>query len=285
LPVPDIETAIKKWGGKDLTWKIMALNTSTGNGTDPFIAVRASSSDIVFGVGSWSLRECSLQPLLMKFQQRDPQRFAAIIGTDANWLSQTMREPCKISSKLALERMIHGPGVLTGTWRSRFRNLGYEPAFQHVQVEQMMLQVEKAQAEASSLGLESEQGVAFSQDVIMRHSSLRTKLQEDYQQDLAAFTHQTGQQPDEEVRLLVLMNRSIQWNSANESESPEEAARFDAQARLLAQGSGVVAGRQYELSDYGIGLTDVRTGLEVPRHTDPAILQKLAGGWIPGAGG
>lgn len=285
LPVPDIETAIKNWGGKDLTWKILALNTSTDNGTDPFIAVHASSSDIAFGIGRWSLRDCGLQPLLMKFQDRDRQRFAEIIGPDTDWLSQTVRAPCKVSSKLALERMIHGPGGLTEAWQSRFRSLGNEPAFQHVQVEQMMLQVEKAQAEASTLGLESEQGVAFSHEVIMRPSSLRTKLQEDYRRDLAAFTHQTGQQPDEEVRLLVLMNRSIQWNSANESGSPDETARFDAQVRLLAEGSGVVSGRQYDLSDYGIGLTDVRTGLEVPRHTDPAILQKLAGGWIPGAGG
>ncbi len=285
LPVPDVETAIKKWGGTNLTWKIVALQTSLTSGTDPFVAVHSSSNDIVFGIGSWSLRECNLQPLLMKLQERDPKRFAEIIGPDAVWLSETMRKPCPISSKAALQRMIQGSEGLTEVWRTRLRNLGYEPEFQHVQVEQMTVQVEKAQAEASTLGLESERGVAFCQDVVMRHSSLRTALQEDYRRDLAAFTHQTGQRPDEEVKLLLLMNLSIKWNSMQAGEFPEEAARFDAQARLLAEGNGFVSGRQYDLSDYGIGLTDLRTSLEMPRHTDPAILQKLAEGWIPGANG
>ncbi len=286
LSVEDIAIAIKKWGADDLTWKIMALNTALANGTDPFIAVHASSNDVVFGIGNWSFRDCSLQPLLVKFQARNPTRFAEIMGPDTNWLSRTVRMSCQVSSAEALKRMLDSSGALTGVWRSRFQSLGNEHAFQHVQVEQMALQVEKAQREASILGLESEQAVAFCQDAVMRNGdSMRTKLREDYLRDLAAFTQKTGQRPDEEVKLLVLMNRSINWRSETISGSAEETARFDDQARLLAEGNGVVSGRPYDLHDFGIGLTDFQTGVEVRRHSQPATLRKLAAGWIPSEDG
>ncbi len=149
LPVEDIKAAIAAWGGDALVWgQIMLTASIEAGGTDPFPFVRATSQDIQFGSGSWSLRECSLQPVLLKFQQQDGKRFAEIIGTDVQWLSKTMSAPCEASAKAALQRMLDGSGHLSALWRSRLRNLGNEHTFQHVQVEQVALDVTKTRRRA-----------------------------------------------------------------------------------------------------------------------------------------
>src|SRR5208337_1623917 len=67
LSSQDITASIANWGGDALAWGEMTLTASIeAGGTDPFPFVRAVNQDIQFGSGTWGLRECSLQPVLLQ---------------------------------------------------------------------------------------------------------------------------------------------------------------------------------------------------------------------------
>ena len=272
LSVEDVKKAIAIWGGDDVVWgEIMLTGTIEAGGTDPFSFVRTANQDIQFGSGVWSLRECTLQPLLLQFQKQDPQRFAEIVGADAEWLDKTMSGPCDESAKTALQRMLDA-GHLSALWRSRFRNLGYEPSFQHVQVRQMEVEVSEARSQASALGLQSDQAVAFlTAPAIRSLISAAPKFRESYLQDVANFTGQNARAPGEQERLLILKNRTIESWNAQPGNSARATPDFVPLVNLFYDGSGTVAGRQYDLDEFGIG----------PGGAEPCRKSKLSG---PAAG-
>src|SRR5271165_3873527 len=281
LPVADIKAAIAFWGGSSLAWKTMMMTASIeAGGTDPFLFVHATGNDILFGAGSSSLRGCSLQPMLAKFQERDPRLFASIVGKeDDEWLSKALRAPCDASSSMLRERLLEASGALRRAWREKFRVLGYEPAFQHVQVEAMTRSLEQAQAQASALGMSSDQAVAFLAYVPTQAGpAMISSQQQSFTQDVAAFKRQVGREPDEQEKLLMLANRI---DTPLKTAAPPFTPVFLAKAALLSGGEGTVLGRAYDLADFGIGLTDSRTGVEIPVHHDKEILAKLASGSIP----
>lgn len=277
LSVAEVKAAIASWGGDPLVWKLILLTaTLETGGTDPFPAIHATSKDLYFGAGSWSLGECSLQPLLLKFQKRDQKRFAEIFGADTQWLSKTVSGPCAVSSQAILKRVLDDSGHLQPTWRDRFRKLGYEHSFQRVQVNHMMLSTASAQSAANALGLQSEQALAFCYDIAEAQGA-NTIIQQgrNFSNDVAAFQQRIGRQPDEQEKLLMLANRVIQRD--------EEASAI-ARASLLSHGHGVLFGATYHLEDFGIGMQDAQTGADLPLNNDPTILQLLRDGWIPSAG-
>jgi uncharacterized protein YkwD len=282
LPVAEIEAAVAGWGGDPLMWKTILLTaTIEAGGTDPFPFVRAGNDDVYFGIGSWSLRGCGLQPLLLRFQQRDRKRFAEIVGDDTEWLSKTISAPCEASSTAALQRMLEPPGVLRPEWRERLRRLGNEPEFQHVEVEQMIFGMQQAQSLASQLGLTSEQAVAFCYDAAVQAGAAAIRRQkQNFSADVAGFQQQIGREPDQQEQLLMLANRVIQWRK--QAPFPQSAPAFIARATLLSQGQGTVLGQHYSLDDFDIGLRDTQTGIEVPVHNDPAILRQLEDARLPG---
>jgi uncharacterized protein YkwD len=285
LSVADIKSALADWGGDPLVWKLILLTaTIETGGTDPFPAIFATSNDMYFGVGSWSLGNCSLQPLLLRFQKRDEKRFAEIFGADTQWLTKTVSKPCQVSSPAILKRVLDDSGHLQPTWRDRFRRLGHEHSFQRVQVRQMMAWIGPAQNAASTFGLQSEQGLAFCYDEVESHGSNAIMRQrQNLSMDVAAFQQQIGRPPDEQEKLLMLANRMIQRNQEG-GRNPMFTATSVARDTLLSQGHGTVFGSSYNLEDFGIGFQDAQTGVDLPLNNDPAILQQLRDGWIPSEG-
>jgi uncharacterized protein YkwD len=285
LSVAAIKAAMVSWGGDPLVWKLILLTaTLEAGGTDPFPAIHATAKDLYFGAGSWSLSECSLQPLLLKFQKRDQKRFAEIFGADTQWLSKTISGPCEASSQAVLKRILDDSGHLQPTWRDRFRKLGYEQSFQRVQVDQMMSRMASAQGAANALGLRSEQALAFCYDVAEAHGANSIiRQRRNFSNDVAAFQERIGRPPDEQEKLLMLANRLIQRD--NESgRNPTFASPSIARATLLSQGQGVVFGTHYDVEDFGIGMQDTQTGADLPLNNDPTVLQQLQDGWIPSEG-
>jgi uncharacterized protein YkwD len=255
LSVKDVKDALAAWGGDDVVWgEIMLTASIVAGGADPFSFVRAANQDIQFGAGAWSLRVCDLQPVLLQFQQRNPKRFAEIMGADTQWLSETMGSSCQASTQAALHRMLDNSGRLSAQWRSRFEDLGEEPSFQHVQVEQLQLDVNRARTLAATLGLQSDQATAFLAAPAVRSVlSATPTLRENYQQGVASLTQRNGRAPDERSRLLVLKDRTIEsWKGQTET-SPEAKSNFISLVNLLSDGTGMVSGRQYDLDEFGIG--------------------------------
>jgi uncharacterized protein YkwD len=285
LSVAEIKAAMVSWGGDPLVWKLILLTaTLEAGGTDPFPAIHETSNDMYFGAGNWSLGECSLQPLLLKLQQRDQKRFAEIFGADTQWLSKTISGPCEASSPAVLKRVLDDSGHLQPTWRDRFRKLGYEHSFQRVQVDQMTSRTASAQGAANVLGLQSEQALAFCYDVAEAHGANAIIGQgRNFSNDVAAFQERIGRKPDEQEKLLMLANRLIQRD--NESgRNPTLTSPSIARASLLSQGQGVVLGTHYDVEDFGIGMQDTQTGADLPLNNDPTVLQQLEDGWIPSEG-
>jgi uncharacterized protein YkwD len=285
LSVAEIKAAIANWGGDPLVWKLVLLTaTIETGGTDPFPAIHATSQDLYFGAGSWSLSECSLQPLLLKLQNRDQKRFAEIMGADTQWLSKTLSGPCEVSSQAILKRILDDSGHLQPTWRDRFRKLGYEHSFQRVQVDQMMPWMASAQNAANALGLQSEQALAFCYDVAEAHgANTIIRQRQNLLMDVAAFQQRIGRQPDEQEKLLMLANRFIQRDKES-GRNPMSTASSIARTTLLSQGQGVVFGTHYDVEDFGIGMQDTQTGADLPLNNDPTVLQQLQDGWIPSEG-
>jgi uncharacterized protein YkwD len=283
--VAEIKAAMVSWGGDPLIWKLILLTaTIETGGSDPFPAIRATSKDIYFGVGSWSLGDCTLQPVLLKFQTRDQKRFAEIIGPDTKWLSNTLSGPCEASSQAILKRVVDDSGHLRPAWRARLRKLGYEHSFQRMQVDQMMLVMRSAQDATNTLGLQSEQALAFSYNVAEAHgANTIIRQRQNLSLDVAAFQQQIGRQPDEQEKLLMLANRVLQPAKDSGGNSMFTAS-FIARATLLSQGQGEVFGTHYNLEECGIGMQDVQTGADLPLNNDPTVLQQLRDGWIPSEG-
>ncbi len=255
LSVKDVKDALAAWGGDDVVWgEIMLTASIEAGGADPFSFVRTVNQDIQFGAGTWSLRECDLQPVLLRFQQRDRKRFAEIIGPDTEWLGKTLTSPCEASANAVLPRVLDKSGHLSAEWRSKFQDLGDEPSFQHVQVEQMQLDVNKARTLAGALGLQSNQAVAFlAAPAIRSLVSAVPKLRERYLQDVASFTRQNGRAPSEQEKLLILKNKTIESWKGQPGTPPEAEANFVSLVDLLSNGTGIVSGRRYDLDEFGIG--------------------------------
>ena len=282
LSLADIKAAIASWGGRPLGWKANMMTASIeAGGTDPFLFVQATNQDIMFGAGSWSLRGCSLQPLLLKLQQRNPQLFAGIFGKDdSEWLNKALSSPCKASSSMVLERMLEGPGVLRRPWREKFRKLGDEPAFQRVQVKEMTHSLAQAQAQASALGLRSDQAVAYSAYVAAQAGAgAIASQQESFTQEVVAFKQKAGREPDEQEKLLILGNLVA---ASLKAATPPFTPILLAKASLLSRGEGTVLGRHYDLRDFGIGLNDHQTGVKLPVHQDKEIPPKPVSSGAPG---
>ena len=251
--VTDVQAAMNHWGGSDLAWQAMLLTSLLDDGgTDPFSAVRVVNGNITFGTGSWSLRECTLQPLLLKFQQHDPERFAAIMGQDTEWLTKTMQLPCKDSFTIASERLLGSPNSLDHTWRNRFMQVGNEHAFQHVQVEQMVRPTDAAQSLALQFGLQSQRAALFCYDMALElGSDAMEEASASVLQDVAAYQKQFGREPDEQERLATMAVRMIEQESG-QSLSSEASAAFVSRVTLFSQGVGTVGGRYYDLNELGI---------------------------------
>jgi hypothetical protein len=294
IPISEIKAAIDDWGGGPTVWKIIALTAAieTG-GTDPFTFVYALPRDVWFGIGTWSLQECSLQPVLLSFQEKNPDLFKQILGDGASLLTKAASAPCKPSHLPTqssnsevndfIEAAIERPRMLRPVWKQRMTALGRDPQFQHVQVVAMMRWVDMAKSTADLFGLTSEQGLAFCYGTIRSVGAARIRLRHDaFLKDVTAFEKQLGRPPDQQEQLLILANRVIESDKRGGAFHNQQ---FINEVTLLSRGSGVAYGHMYSLADYDIGFTDVTTGADIPLRNDSAILQRLESGWMPSGSG
>jgi len=279
LAPEEVEAAFQRWGGDTLTWKIVDLTglLETGN-TEPFVTVTGLGSlhDVFFGVAGWSLRVCTLQPLLLRFRAVDGPRFDSIMGADANRLIDILKAPCPASSKSAVGEMLDESGSLVEPWKTRLKILAQEPLFQRVQVDQLVPLVQRAKEKAAEFGLNSERAVAFFYDLIVQSGPVQaSRLRNDYLKDTAAFAAIVGRQPDEIERLLMIANRNVENTNS----------RFGKDVRsrrlMIALGAGYVHGKEFDLDRLGIGLSNYITGEAIQVQNDPDLLEKLRKGWLP----
>ncbi len=117
--------------------------------------------------------------------------------------------------------------------------------------------------------MQSDQAVAFLNAPAVRSLvGASPKLGERYSQDVANFTRQNGRAPDEQERLLILKNQTIESWKEQPGNSPEATSNFVSLVNLLGDGSGTVIGRHYDLDEFGIAPVSGPNGSE-PKSPEP----------------
>ncbi len=277
LQPDDVTKALDSWKADDLAWKVIAL-TSSMEGRDLFSNISdIQGQDIEFGLAFWSIKACTLQPLLAAFRTRDEKLFDSILTQDTHWFLDAINEPCHPpSGESLIHKMLDDSGQIQASWRGTLLALSSEPVFQHVQVEFLLPRFEAAKQSAIEANLQSERAVALLYYLNFKSglNSMR-KGMKDYQADADSFSKAVHRPPDEQESLLLISNRSSQrW--------PAPFVRFiRAQQLIIASGEGDFGGRHFDLAAIGIELRSFATGQPIVVHNDASILRKLREGWLP----
>ncbi len=159
--------------------------TSTLEGGRPFnlanIKGNFDGQGVSVGLMQWTLGAGSLQKLLRKFLQREPDRFRAVFDSAAAELESLLGADENVAANLAKHRTYANTvmndayyvtvgktqkrrGKLAAPWRIRFERLVAEPAFQRIQIEAIRGSMGRAVAYCRKLGLVSDRALVLSFD-------------------------------------------------------------------------------------------------------------------------
>lgn len=274
-----VDRALAQVTSDPLTWKAVLLTAEIeAGGRDPFgIALgNPGAGDIEFGIGFWSLRGETLQPVLKRMREADVEHFDRIMGDDRQaviqWLDMSRDDASAFVRQRMLDRSVFR---VAEPWKSRFRALGAETAFQRVQMREMeRLWVNRTRRVLPQLDLRSERAFAFVYDAMIQQGlSALTSLRVNAAFD--GFEREIGRKPDEQEKLLLLANVASE-------RTPVQLRNIVRERRLaFALGEGRVYGRRVNLLNAGFGMRDIGTGALVPLVNDRAVLQRLTDGWRP----
>jgi hypothetical protein len=270
----EVQQALDHWEADKLFWKIIVLTGRVEfGGRDPFSSVTGGFDGMSFGIGSWSVRSGTLMPLLSKMRSLDLTLFDQIMAPDQEFVVEWLKQPAERALELTRQRMLaKGSSDVSGLWKTRFATLGRTPEFQRVQVDELRPRMEKAREVCVSLGLHSERALAFIFDTAFSQGLGFTRY---LAQDQEAFARVITRQPDEEEKLLLLVNRA-----SNRVPVP---LREQLRQRYLAfaTGEGVVFGSVIDLDQAGLGMFDLKSGEPIPLVDDAATRKRLTDGWLP----
>lgn len=275
-----VDQALARVTSDPLAWKAVLLTAEIeAGGRDPFgiVVGNPGTGDIEFGIGFWSLRGETLQPILKRMREADAERFDQIMGEDRQAVLQWLDMPRDDASAFVRQRMLVR-SIAFGVaepWKSRFRALGAETAFQRIQMREMdRLWVSRTRRVVPQLDLRSERAFAFVYDTMIQQglsavTSARVRAAFD------GFESRVGRKPDEQEKLLLLANVA--------SERASFRRRDDIRQRRLAfaLGEGTVYGRRVNLLNAGFGMRDLDSGAPLALVNDRAVVQRLTDGWLP----
>jgi hypothetical protein len=272
----EVEQELAKWNTDMLSWKIIVLTGRVEFGSrDPFSSVVGSIDDtgISFGIGLWDVRHGTLLPLLSKMRALDSVNFDQIMAPDQKFVEEWLKQPADRALELTQRHILReGSSDVSGTWKTRFAELGRTPEFQRVQVDALHPRVNAARELCVELGLHSERAVAFLYDTAFSQGNGFTFS---FKQDQRSFGRIIGRQPDEQEKLLLLANRAS-------NRVPQPLRSFMRQRYVaFASGRGAVHGVLIDLNHAGLGMFDFESGRSVTLVNDGAMLKRLKDGWLP----
>jgi len=204
-----------------------------------------------FGLLQWNFGTGSLQPLLLEFARRQPQRFAAIFGPHAAQLRQVLGQTP--AEQLRFARSINDARKRIGPpWSGYFGQLAADPAFQQIQLQQVRQRMNRAIAQTRQLGLRSERGLALLFDNITQNGAAwpqRRNRAALIQQRRAALEQHQGR-PASELELLEIIA-----NVVADTVLPRWRENVRHRRMTIVNGRGRVHGRIFDL-ERDFGLTD-----------------------------
>jgi putative peptidoglycan binding protein len=238
---------------KPLAFRVLALTGSFETNApvpDCFAGLSGNFDDqgISFGVLQWNLGQQSLQPLLSEALARYPAMMDRVFHTNLQVLKAVLSAP--LQDQLDWAQSIQDPRFrLVEPWRGMFKTLGRQPEFQDIEQAHATTTLSDAKALCLAYGLESERAVALMFDILTQNGSISPLVQAQIQQDYTLLPAAAPWADLEVERMRIVAVRRAaasrpQW-------------QMDVRSRKLtvANGTGVVHGRQYDLEAmYGIRL-------------------------------
>lgn len=200
---------------------------------------------ISFGVCQWNIGQGTLQPLLQRMFEEQTDIAKSIFQENFETLAKL--GTADISEQLAFARSIQSNDQLIEPWLGMFLSLGRVPEFQSIQADAAAGTFKSALEVCGQFGLTSERGAALMFDILVQNGSVVPAAADSIRQRIANLAPGS----DNEVARMVIIA-----NSVADSSNASSAADVRTRKLAIAQGSGTVHGRYYDLAEmFGIRLT------------------------------
>ncbi|HEY3783136.1 MAG TPA: peptidoglycan-binding domain-containing protein [Fimbriimonadaceae bacterium] len=201
-----------------------------------------------FGCLQWNWGQRTLQPLIQEMDQQNSSIIDEYFGANAATLRQALGE--SLQQQLSWLNTIQDSGFhIQQPWHDQFSALGYDPAFQQIEVQAAQQRYNAAVGWCSTYNVTSERAVALMFDINVQDGSISQATQQLIQQDIQNLQSTGDPSQDEVAKLVIIANRR--------ADAANPAAQADVRARKLtiANGQGTVHGIAYNIqNDFGITL-------------------------------
>jgi hypothetical protein len=235
---------------EDLSYRSLALTGAFETSQPPPDCFAGITGDfdgqaISYGALQWNIGQGSLQPLLLKMDEENPEIVEEIFADHCSEFREILQSPHE--QQMEWGRSIQDPIrlVLREPWRGLFKSLGRNKKFQQIQVQAADRLYDAAQDLASDYDLKSERAVALMFDIKVQNGSIYSYVREQILRDFDQLPDDEG----EEERLIIVANTRA------EASNPRWVEDVRNRKLTIARGEGVVHGMHYNLEeDYGICL-------------------------------
>ena len=204
-----------------------------------------------FGLMQWNFGSGSLQPLLLEFAQRHPQRFNTIFGSDSSRFLQILHHSQK--EQMRFVRSINDKRKrIVEPWASRFGQLANDSLFQSIQLRHIRRSMNFAVNHARRLGLRSERGLALMFDNVTQNGPGWPRVRSRaalIQQRCAAIQQRMGRPPTEREFLEIIANVIADTVNPRWSEDVRRRRMTIVRGRGRVHGENRDLGREFGLAD------------------------------------
>jgi len=255
IGTPAPEPAIKS---EPLNVRCLALTGSFETGLPPPDCFAGLSGDfdgqgISLGVCQWNFGQGSLQPLLSEMSRAH----ADIVDNIFHDYAEEFRHVISVSQQdqLAWTRSIQDARHrIAEPWRGLLKTLARCEEFQAIQAASADRMFKAAAALCRTYQVTSERAFALMFDITVQNGSINDVVKSQIERDFAQLPGAESLAALEVARLRIVANRRA---AAGNSQWIED---IRTRKVTIANGEGVVHGRQYSLEDqYGINLTPFAT--------------------------
>ncbi len=263
------EQPVQRGSLKALAWRALSLTGSFETGTDEpnnfaGLAGNFDGQGISFGALQWNIGQQTLPKLLIEINRQQAPLIRRTFGASYSTLNQVLDQNKK--QQMAWAKSIQNSKfVLHDPWRRAFKKLGTRYAFQKVQVEHADHLFQSALTLCKQYRVRSERAVALMFDILVQNGGIKKKTEAKIVSDFQALPH-TGDAA-EVARLRIIANRVA------ESAKAQWVADVRNRKLTIANGTGTVHGKHYNLAERGISLVDYMTRKPLganPDATPPA---------------
>lgn len=204
-----------------------------------------------FGALQWNLGQGTLQPMFTSMLSGHADVCSTVCGDNLDVFTKmlAMQRPEQLEWARTIQSDRH---TVTEPWKSLFTALARTPEFQAIQMTQAQHYFDRGEALRQKFGLVTERAAALMFDICVQNGTIAPDVEAKIRADWSALPDSGDAVADEAAKLQSVANRRA------EAANPKFVEDVRRRKLAIANGSGVVHGRQYNLEqDYAIRLTAI----------------------------